>query len=105
MSVMDCVAKSVAVGSKANPAPSPFANVSYFENSFRLKACEMLGWCSVHDGAAVDRTVSSWEARSEFEVAATIAVFHLDLKRALLALRRGFASKLSYRWSPRLLTL
>ncbi|CEO97616.1 hypothetical protein PBRA_000961, partial [Plasmodiophora brassicae] len=91
MSVMDCVAKSVAVGSKANPAPSPFANVSYFENPFRLKACEMLGWCSVHDGAAVDRTVSSWEARSEFEVAATIAVFHLDLKRALLALRRGFA--------------
>eukprot|EP00474_Spongospora_subterranea_P004051 CRZ04509.1 hypothetical protein [Spongospora subterranea] len=59
----------------------------YFSSLRRLEALHFLGWCDVTTPDEIDKLVRTFEEKLEFEMAAAIAVFHLDLPRAIASLR------------------
>jgi len=59
----------------------------------RTHALQLCGWCSVHDTAALEKTITSLESEGDFERAAAISVFSLQLSRAIETLNHGAKSR------------
>ena len=71
-----------------------------YQSTARDLAIQLLGWCSLQDGyAALDKKLMALEEEHAFEKAAALAIFHLDLERALQSLckERANSSKFTIR--------